>query len=113
LFEDGVFYNDQDMKYAAVIEYDVNDPKVPEVRPAHRKYLAELMERGKLSISGPFPDGGALIVYNTASQEEAEKMLLEDPFTVKGVFKKWTLHKWKPIFISKDLPADVATLAAS
>ena len=64
------------MKFAAVIDYKADNPKVAEVRPAHRKYLGELKEKGKLVISGPFPEtGGALIVYEAESKDEAEALM--------------------------------------
>jgi uncharacterized protein YciI len=95
------------MKFAAVIDYKADNPKVAEVRPAHRQYLAELKEKGKLVISGPFPEtGGALIVYEAGSKDEAEALLKADPFTTGGVFISWVIHHWNPIFINRDLLPD-------
>lgn len=87
------------MKFAAVIAYDPQDSRLAEVRPPHRKYLADLLEQNKLVISGPFTEGGgALIVYETANKEEAEALLAADPFTTSGVFTSWTIRPWNPIF---------------
>jgi uncharacterized protein YciI len=95
------------MKFAAVIDYKVENPKVAEVRPAHRQYLTELKTQGKLVISGPFPEkGGALIVYEADSKEEAEALLKADPFTTGGVFISWAIYHWNPIFINRDLLPD-------
>lgn len=95
------------MKFAAVIDYKADNPKVAEVRPAHRKYLGELKEQGKLVISGPFPEtGGALIVYEAASKDEAEALIKADPFTTGGVFTSWVIRHWNPIFINRNLLPD-------
>ena len=92
------------MKFAAIIEYDPNDPNAPVVRPVHREYLADLLARGKLAISGPFTEGGgALIVYEAASKEEAEAIYQADPFTTKGVFKSHVIRPWNPIFINRSV----------
>ena len=69
------------MKFAAVIEYAQDKARIAEVRPIHRQYLAGLKERGQLAASGPFTDdSGALIIYEAASREDAEKLLQADPF---------------------------------
>ena len=92
------------MKFAAVIAYDPQDSRLAEVRPPHRKYLAELLEKNLLVISGPFTEGGgALIVYETATKEEAETLLRADPFTTSGVFTSWTIRPWNPIFFNNGL----------
>jgi uncharacterized protein YciI len=91
------------MKYAAIIEY-LNDPeKVQSIRPVHRQYLAQLRELGQLAVSGPFTDGtGALIVYEAASAEEAEKLLHGDPFHQNGIFLKWVLRPWNPVIANRE-----------
>ena len=78
------------MKFAAIIEYIQNPTKIQEVRPIHRQYLATLKANGQLVVSGPFTDdSGALIVYEAASREEAEKLLQGDPFHQNGIFVSW------------------------
>src|ERR1700674_1470631 len=94
------------MKFAAVIDYKADNPKVAEVRPVHRQYLAELKEKGKLVISGPFPEtGGALIVYEAGSKDEAEALIKADPFTTGGVFTSWGLFSGSPTSENRDLLA--------
>src|SRR5437667_9875852 len=75
------------MKFAAIIEYSQDQAKIQSGRPAHRQYLGSLKEKGQLVASGPFTDdsGGALIVYEAASKEEAEKLLQGDPFHQNGI----------------------------
>jgi uncharacterized protein YciI len=92
------------MKFAAIIEYSQDRAKVESIRPAHRQYLASLRERGQLAVSGPFTDGsGALIVYEAASAEEAEKLLRDDPFHQNGILLRWALRPWNPVIVNRDL----------
>jgi len=92
------------MKYAAIIEYSTYKAKIQELRPTHRQYLAMLRERGQLAISGPFTDdSGALIVYEAASVEDAEKLLQGDPFHQNGIFLKYVLRPWNPVIANREL----------
>ena len=36
------------MKFAVIVDYNPDDPKVPVVRPSHREYLTGLRANGKL-----------------------------------------------------------------
>ncbi len=86
------------MKYAAIIEYLPDPAKVQAVRPEHRQYLQGLRQKGQLAIAGPFTDGsGGLLIYETASTEEAEQLLRKDPFFREGIFVKWVLRPWNPV----------------
>jgi uncharacterized protein YciI len=92
------------MKYAAIIEYIPDKAKVQSVRPVHRQYLSALRERGQLAVAGPFTDdSGALIVYEAASAEEAEKLLQGDPFHQNGIFVTYVLRPWNPVLINHAL----------
>ena len=94
------------MKYAAVIEYSQDKEKVEAARPAHRAYLASLVERNQLFASGPFTDdSGALIIYEAASAADAERLLQGDPFYQNGVFQKYQLRPWNPVIGNLDLLA--------
>lgn len=85
------------MKVAAIIEYG-NREAIAETRPKHREYLAKLREKGKLAASGPFTDdSGALIIYETESIDEAEQLLLDDPFRRVGVFQEYQLRPWNQV----------------
>lgn len=86
------------MKYAAFIEY-ANHDAIAETRPAHREYLGGLKEAGQLAASGPFTDdSGALIVYVTATEDEAIALIENDPFNRAGVFARYTLKPWNQVF---------------
>ncbi|SRR6266849_5415881 len=92
------------MKFAAIIEYSQDKSKIAEIRPLHRQYLAGLRERGQLAVSGPFTDdSGALIIYEAASCEDAEKFLQGDPFHKNGIFLKYQIRPWNPVIGNLDL----------
>jgi uncharacterized protein YciI len=95
------------MKFACVVPFKSDDPRIPDVRPHHRQYLTDLTAQGKLVLSGPFPESnGALIVLEVATAEDAEAILKADPYTKAGVFTTWTIKPWKILFINRDLLAD-------
>jgi uncharacterized protein YciI len=92
------------MKFAAIIEYSQDRDKIQAIRPVHRQYLASLKERGQLAAAGPFTDdSGALIVYETATREEAEKLLQGDPFHQNGIFLQYQLRPWNPVIVNREL----------
>jgi uncharacterized protein len=92
------------MKFAGIIEYIQDKEKIQEIRPVHRQYLATLKANGQLAASGPFTDdSGALIIYEAASREEAEKLLQGDPFHQNGIFARWQLRPWNPVIANRDL----------
>jgi uncharacterized protein YciI len=92
------------MKFAAIIEYSRDRARIAEFRPVHRQYLAALRERGQLAASGPFTDdSGALIIYEAASRDEAEKLLQGDPFHHNGIFLRYELRPWNPVIANREL----------
>jgi uncharacterized protein len=92
------------MKYAAIIEDLQDREKVEALRPAHRQYLKQLRDGGRLAATGPFTDGsGALIIYEAADAAEAERLLTGDPFSAGGVFVKYVLRPWNPVMANRDL----------
>ncbi len=92
------------MKFAAIIEYSQDKAKIAELRPIHRQYLASLKAAGNLAASGPFTDdSGALIVYEAASLEEAERILKGDPFCHHGIFVTYVLRPWNPVIANREL----------
>ena len=92
------------MKYAAVIEYSPDNAKIAEIRPAHRQYLAELRDAGRLVLAGPFTDdSGSIIVYEAPSAEEAERLLQADPFYDQRIFMRYQLRPWNPVLVNGEL----------
>jgi uncharacterized protein YciI len=90
------------MRWAAWHEYVADPDRVQAARPAHRAYLTQLLDAGKLAFAGPFEDGcGALIVYECESREAAEGLIAADPFRAAGVFHRHTLKPWKQVFTAE------------
>lgn len=86
------------MKFAAVMKY-ANHEQVTKVRPAHREYLTSLKQQGKLWMAGPFvDDSGALIIYETDSEDEARQIIKADPFFKAGGFASFDLNEWRQVF---------------
>jgi uncharacterized protein YciI len=92
------------MKFAAIIEYLQDKDTVQSIRPAHRQYLMGLKAKGQLVACGPFTDdSGGLIIYEAASREEAEGLILSDPFHQNGVFLRWQLRPWNAVMANREL----------
>jgi uncharacterized protein YciI len=92
------------MKFAATIEYTRDTAKIAAARPAHRAYLKDLLDTGRLAISGPFTDdSGGLLVYETETLEETEALIRNDPFAKGGVFLTWNIRGWKPVMANSAL----------
>ncbi|MFD7657989.1 YciI family protein [Actinosynnema sp. NPDC059797] len=68
------------------------------VRPAHREYLAGLVERGVLLVSGPWEDQtGALLVYEVEDEDALREVLDADPYTRAGVIASTRVHEWQTV----------------
>jgi uncharacterized protein YciI len=92
------------MKFAAIIDYTPDKAKILELRPLHRQYLMSLFERGQLASFGPFTDdSGALIIYEAATRDEAEKLIQGDPFHKNGIFIQYQLRPWNPVRTNREL----------
>jgi uncharacterized protein len=85
------------MKFATVFRYD-NKEKIPDIRPKHREYLKSLQDQGHLYMSGPFTDdSGALIVYEADTEEEAKRLIENDPFHEAGIFASYAMKPWNRV----------------
>jgi uncharacterized protein len=92
------------MKFATLIEYTPDKAKIAATRPEHRDYLKNVLESGRLVISGPFAgDEGGLLVYEANSREDVEAILRDDPFTKAGVFVSWKIHEWRVVMVNPKL----------
>lgn len=68
-----------------------------EHRPAHRAYLGELAQQGKVMGSGPFTDdgaAGALLVFSAESAQEVHDILADDPLVVHGAVTEHSVREW-------------------
>ncbi|MFD8879016.1 hypothetical protein CJ204_05145 [Corynebacterium xerosis] len=85
--------------YAVSYRYDPTDPRIAEVRPDHRAFIAGLKDEGKIIGSGPHPDaeGGALIVIRVDDGEDPASVMDADPFHVGGVLDDRAIREWNPV----------------
>jgi uncharacterized protein YciI len=69
------------------------------VRPAHREFLKNLLDTGRLFAAGPFiDDTGGVSIYDVADLAEAEATLAQDPYTINGIFATTDIREWNAIF---------------
>ena len=81
--------------FTAILTYGDDVERRKEIRPSHREYLRELLERGKLVRSGPFADdSGALIIYEAEDLSEAQVLLTNDPFALNGIIVGAEIKEW-------------------
>ncbi len=64
-----------------------DEQEAQEIQKQHLAHLNKVYEMGKTSITGPFGDDGdirGIVIYNTATKEEAEKLAKQDPAVQAG-----------------------------
>lgn len=72
--------------YLILLTYIRPADEVAAARPAHREYLDRCYAQGKLVCSGPRdPATGGVILARVDTEEEAQKIIADDPFFVDGV----------------------------
>ena len=67
-----------------------------ELQKAHRANIKRLAQEGKLSVAGPFLDGGemaGLFIFNVTTIEEAKELTESDP-AIKAGRLIMELHPW-------------------
>jgi len=68
-------------------------------RPAHLANLDPLDKQGRVILAGPLTDkAGSLLVLEFETQNEAERFIQNDPYTVHGVFERVEIHPFMQIF---------------
>jgi len=82
-----------------VMEYRYSDQEArARVRPDHLTYMQALADEGKVVLAGPVGDGsGALIVLHVDSEEQAEHIIADDPYTASGVGVDHVLRPWNVV----------------
>jgi uncharacterized protein len=69
------------------------------IRPIHRVYLAELLDKGKLVASGPFTDdSGALFMFEAADEAEVRQLMADDPYASVGAIGSAEIREWNRVF---------------
>jgi uncharacterized protein YciI len=93
--------------FAVLYEYTPHQEKILEHRPAHRKYLQDLLATNKLVAAGPITDdSGSLIVYHAADEAEVQRIIENDPFHKAGIFISWQIKPWRIVFGNRSLLPD-------
>jgi len=67
-----------------------------EIQEKHLNHLSKMAEMGKISITGPMGDEGdirGIVIYNTATAEEAKQLAEQDP-AVKAGRLVVEVHPW-------------------
>lgn len=77
-------------------ERSQNEEEAQAIQKQHLAYLGKIYEKGKTSITGPMGDDGdirGIVIYNTATMEEAKKLAEQDP-AVKSGRLVVEVHPW-------------------
>jgi uncharacterized protein YciI len=85
--------------FAVTYLYTAPASQIDEIRPIHRSWLSELLEKNILLASGPMVDTPeALLIFRSGSAEELAKLLDNDPFDIAGCIGSRTIQSWNPVF---------------
>ncbi|WP_313025457.1 YciI family protein [Mobilicoccus sp.] len=77
-----------------------NDPRLEEVRPRHREFLATLVERGVLRASGPLvgvASPAAVLICEADDAAAVENALADDPFRAEDLLDRADITEWNPV----------------
>jgi uncharacterized protein YciI len=82
-----------------VLEYRYADMDArARVRPDHLAYMRSLLQEGTVVLAGPVGDGsGAMVVLAVDSEEEARRVVRDDPYTAAGVGVDHVLRPWNVV----------------
>ncbi len=66
-------------------------------RPAHREWLQQLADEGRVLSAGAFVDNaGALLLVVAEDESGLHNLLRQDPFAVAGAISGMKTTAWKP-----------------
>lgn len=99
--------------FAIEYVYDHRDDVRATVRPSHRAFLADLVDRGVVLASGPWTGpvtpavdtaqadaegpAGALLLVRADSADAALAVLDDDPFQASGLIAARSARGWEPV----------------
>lgn len=84
--------------FVVVLQYVDDTELVDRVRPVHREFVTKLVEAGTVRQAGPWVDrSGGMLVYDVADQDELNRWIAEDPYSVNGVIANWQSWAWVPL----------------
>ena len=73
------------MKFAAIIDYGMDEEQAKALHPAHREYLRRFLDNEQLRAAGPFAkNAGALWILEAETAEAAEAIVWADPYAAAG-----------------------------
>ena len=86
-----------------VLEYRYADMDArARVRPDHLAYMRSLLKEGTVVLAGPVGDGsGAMVVLRVDSEEEARRVIRDDPYTSAGVGVDHVLRPWNVVIAAE------------
>jgi uncharacterized protein YciI len=85
--------------FAVTYAYSASEEELAEIRPTHRAFFKELLEKQILLASGPMVDRpGALLIVRAGSVEEVSELLDQDPFDIAGYIGERAIAEWNPVF---------------
>jgi uncharacterized protein YciI len=81
---------------------DYASRRVP-LRSAHLKYAWDAVARGELVLGGALasPADGAVLLFQGASPEIAERFAKLDPYVANGLVTRWHVREWTTV-VGKD-----------
>jgi len=71
-------------------------PERAKIQEGHMAHINAMAKAGKLVLAGPFADAAewrGIVIYRTATQEEAQRLADQDPAVVAGRLQV-TMHPW-------------------
>jgi uncharacterized protein YciI len=75
--------------------YTADRERLAAARPAHREYLMELAERGKVLAGGAYADDlSGFVVYRAADIDELNLLLAGDPYTTEQIADRRVVKEW-------------------
>ena len=85
--------------FAVTYAYSASEAELAEIRPTHREFFKNLLEKQILLASGPMVDRpGALLIVLAESVEKVAELLDQDPFDIAGYIGERAIAEWNPIF---------------
>jgi uncharacterized protein YciI len=60
----------------------------------HAAFMNALFESGAVYLGGPFPDGGAMVIYYAESIEAAVALQADDPWLKHGIHADAGAYEW-------------------
>ncbi|MBO2448889.1 hypothetical protein J4573_17425 [Actinomadura barringtoniae] len=82
--------------YALELTFEQTDERLA-ARPAHRQYLSQLHDQGRLVMAGPWSDdSGALLLFDT-DERGMREIIQSDPYYSTPGVTVAALHHWQPI----------------